>query len=181
MSLKGTESHTQRPHKEAIHNLSPWEKLLVYQNIAQCIRSGHRNCSVTGREMPLKWDWTILAFIYVQWELFPAWSLGFPLRPYTGTGRKPNVSLEDVIRCCPFTQGHSGEFRFLEVFILRFVKTGTPTPISLPNIRSSAVKKLKSTVPCSNFLSNNSGILPILPSSESLRLDLCSNRSSLYQ
>ena len=62
--------------------------------------------------------------------------LVFSLRLYAGTGRKPNVSLEDLIRCCPFSRGHSGEFPFLEVFILRFVKSGTPTPISLPNIRS---------------------------------------------
>ena len=65
-------------------------------------------------------------------------------------------------------------FRFLVVFILRFVKTGTPTPLSFPNIRSDPApyKELNSTVLCSNFLSNNSGILPILPSSESLRFDL---------
>ena len=50
MSLEGTESHTQGPHKEAIHNLSLHEKLLVYYNIAQCMRSGHRNCSVTGEK-----------------------------------------------------------------------------------------------------------------------------------
>ena len=40
------------------------------------------------------------------------------------------------------------------------------------SVGSSAVKKLNATVLFSNFLSNNSGILPILPSSESLRLDL---------
>ena len=45
-----------------------------------------------------------------------------------------NVSLADLIRCCPFTQGHSDVFRFLVVFILRFVKTGTPTLLSFPNI-----------------------------------------------
>ena len=41
-------------------------------------------------------------------------------------------------------------------------------------VGSSAVKKAKpnATVLCSNFLSNNSGILTILSSSESLRLDL---------
>ena len=35
------------------YNLCAREKLLVYYNIAQCMRSGHRNCSATGREMPL--------------------------------------------------------------------------------------------------------------------------------
>ena len=55
--------------------------------------------------------------------------------PCAATKRKPNVSLADLRRCCPFTQGHSGLFHFLVVFILRFVKTGTPTPLS-SNIRS---------------------------------------------
>ena len=42
------------------------------------------------------------------------------------------------------------------------------------SVGSSAVKKAKpnATVLCSNFFSNNSGILTILSSSESLRLDL---------
>ena len=40
------QNQTQRPHKETIHNLSPQEKLLVYNNIAQCMRSCHWNCSV---------------------------------------------------------------------------------------------------------------------------------------
>ena len=94
----------------------------------------------------------------------------FLLRPYAATERKPTVSLADLGRCCPLTQGHSGLFHFLVIFISRFVKTGTPTPLS-SNIRSdpSPQKKLNATVLCSNFLSNNSGILPILPSSESLR------------
>ena len=60
----------------------------------------------------------------------------FLLRPHAKTERKLNVSLADLIRCCPFTQGHSGVFRFLIVFILRFVKTGTPTLLSFPNIQS---------------------------------------------
>ena len=60
----------------------------------------------------------------------------FVLRPYAKTERKLNVSLADLIRCCPFSQGHSGVFRFLEVFILWFVKTGTSTLLSFPNNRS---------------------------------------------
>ena len=69
----------------------------------------------------------------------------FLLRPHAKTERKLNVSLADLIRCCPFTQGHSGVFRFLIVFILRFVKTGTPTLLSFPqySVGSSAVKKAK--------------------------------------
>ena len=52
------------------------------------------------------------------------------------TGRKRNVSLADLIRCCPFSQSrHSGVFRFLVVFILQFVKIGTPTPLSPSNVR----------------------------------------------
>ena len=31
-------------------------------------------------------------------------------------------------------------FRFLVVFNLRFVETGTPTPLSFPNIRSDTAK-----------------------------------------
>ena len=107
------------------------------------------------------------------------------LRPNAATGRKPNVSLAHLIRCCSFTQGHSGVFRLLVVYKLRFLKTGTPTPLSFPNIWSDPepLKMLNSTVLCSNFLSNNSEIVPILPSSESLQLDLsfleAFNRSSL--
>ena len=43
----------------------------------------------------------------------------FLLRPYAAKERKPNVSLADLRRCYPLTQGHSGLFRFLVVFILR--------------------------------------------------------------
>ena len=99
----------------------------------------------------------------------------FVLRPYAATERKPNVNLEELIRCCPFTQGHSGVFRF-QVGSLYFTvckNRYTHSPI-IPqySVGSSALKKAKATVLCSNFLSNKSGILPILPSSESLRLDL---------
>ena len=94
---------------------------------------------------------------------------------YAATERKPNVILADLIRCCLFTQrGSLWRFLLFVVFILRFVKTGTPTLLSFPNIRSdpAAWKKLNATVLCSNFFSNYSGIFLILPSSESLRFDL---------
>ena len=43
------QNHTQGPHKESMHSLiSPQEELLVYYNIARCMRSGHGNCTVTG-------------------------------------------------------------------------------------------------------------------------------------
>ena len=59
------------------------------------------------------------------------------MRPYAATGRKLIVSLTDLMGCCPFTQGHSGVFRFLiGNLILRLVKTGAPTPLTFPNIRS---------------------------------------------
>ena len=58
------------------------------------------------------------------------------MRPYAATGRKLIASLADLMRCCPFTQGHSGASRFLVIFILRLVKTGAPTPLTFPNIRS---------------------------------------------
>ena len=69
----------------------------------------------------------------------------FLLRPYAGTQRKPKVSLADLIRSCLFTQWLMVTLRVLlfVVFILRFVKTGTPTLLSFANIRSSAVKKAK--------------------------------------
>ena len=36
-------------YKESMHSLiSPQEELLVYYNIARCMRSGHGNCTVTG-------------------------------------------------------------------------------------------------------------------------------------
>ena len=56
------QNHTQGPQKETICYIQyytftyifiPQEKLLVNYNIAQCMRSGHRNCSVTRREIPL--------------------------------------------------------------------------------------------------------------------------------
>ena len=110
----------------------------------------------------------------------------FLLRPYAKTERKLNASLAGLIRCCPLTQGHSGArendsllsrvFRFLVVFILRFVKTGTPIALSYhyPIFgRIQRLKKAKCDGFCSNFLSNKSGILPpLLTSNESLRLDL---------
>ena len=47
-----------------------------------------------------------------------------------------NHSLSKLIQAQQyFTQGHSAVFRLLEVFILRFLKTGTPTLLSSPNIR----------------------------------------------
>ena len=47
------------------------------------------------------------------------------------------ISTETVHTMLLFHSGHSGLFRYLVVFILRFVKTGTPTPLSeFPNIRS---------------------------------------------
>ena len=67
----------------------------------------------------------------------------FLLRTFAKTERKLNVSLAYLIRSCPFTQGHSGVFRLLIVFILRFVKTGTPTLLSFPDIRSDPA-------PCKN-------------------------------
>ena len=49
------QNHMQGLKKKlyTIYNLSPQEKLLLYYNITQCMRSDHRKCSVTGREMPL--------------------------------------------------------------------------------------------------------------------------------
>ena len=49
-------THTQGPKKRNyIHTIYPPKKnyLIVFFNIAQGMRSGHRNCNVTGREMPL--------------------------------------------------------------------------------------------------------------------------------
>ena len=135
----------------------------VWSQELQCYRT--RNAS----KVRLKY-----AFIYVQWELLSVWSLGFLLRPYTATVRKPNASLADQTRRCPFTQRHSGVFRLLVVFILRFVRQVHPLLYHSPIFGriQRRKKKLNWTVPCSNFLSNNSGIVPILLSSESLRLDL---------
>ena len=60
-----------------------------FYNIAQCMRSGHRNCSVSGREMPLKKDWRILDVIYVQRDLFPVWPQDF----YWYRTQRPNTML----------------------------------------------------------------------------------------
>ena len=54
------------------------------------------------------------------------------------------MSLADLIQCYPFTHGHFGVFPYLVIFILQFVKTGTPTPF-IPQylVAPSAVKKAK--------------------------------------
>ena len=65
----------------------------------------------------------------------------FLLRPHAKTERKLNVSLADLIRCCPFTQGHSGVFRFLIVFIKKRYTHSFIIP--LYSVGSSALKKAK--------------------------------------
>ena len=107
MQLEGRELHTRRGLKKklcSIYNLSPQEKLLVFFNIAECMRSGHRNCSVTEREKPLSFKTEVYLLLSMLSENC-LWSdlKDFLLRPYAATERKPNVSLADLIRCCPFT------------------------------------------------------------------------------
>ena len=65
-------------------------------------------------------------------------SLGSLLKPYAAMGRKDNVSLTDLNTdtMLPF---HSGVSRFLIVFILPFVVTGTPTPLSFPKIANLVI------------------------------------------
>ena len=90
----------------------------VWLQQLQCYRT--RNVSV------LRLKYTCFYLCSVRIVYGPMFRI-FSLRPYAKTERKLNVSLADIIRCCPFTQGHSGLFCLLVVFILRFVKTGTPT------------------------------------------------------
>ena len=91
----------------------------------------------------------------VQWELSLVWSSGF---------------FNETVRS-PFTQGHSGVFRLFGSLYFTVCKNRYTHSLIIPqySVGSSAVKKAKRD---GSFLSNNSGILPILPSSESLRLDL---------
>ena len=133
-----------------------------------------RNCSVAGWEMPLKWDWSILAFIHVQWELFPVWSLGFLLRPYTATGRKSNVSLVDLIYNVALLLGSLWRVWLFGSFYFTVCKNRYTHSFIIPqySVRSSAVKRAQLDCSLFKFLLNNSGILPILPGSESLPLDL---------
>ena len=99
----------------------------VWSQELQCYRT--RNASLVG----LKYTCFYLCLVRIV--------SGLIFRIFTAE-IKPNVSLADIRRCCPFTQGHSGVFRFLVVFILRFVKTGNPTPLS-SNIRSDPEPKAK--------------------------------------
>ena len=57
-------THTQGPKKKLYtYNLSPQEKLLVFFNIAQCMRSGHRNFSLT--ELRLKYTYFYLCSVRI--------------------------------------------------------------------------------------------------------------------
>ena len=69
----------------------------------------------------------------------------FLLRPYAATERKLNVSLADLIRCCPFTQGHSVVFRFIGSLYFMVCKDRYTHSLIIPqySVGSSAVKKAK--------------------------------------
>ena len=110
------------------------------------MRSGHRNCKLPDEKcLSCKTE------VYLLLSMFSENCLrsdlhDFLLRPYAATERKPNVNLAELIRCCPFTQGHSGVFRF-QVGSLYFTvckNRYTHSPI-IPqySFGSSALKKLK--------------------------------------
>ena len=69
----------------------------------------------------------------------------FLLRPYAATERKPNVSLADLVRCCPLTQGHSGVFRFYGSLYFTVCENRYNQSLIIPqySVGSSAVKKAK--------------------------------------
>ena len=69
----------------------------------------------------------------------------FLLRPHAKTERKLNVSLADLIRCCPFTQGHSVVFRFIGSLYFMVCKDRYTHSLIIPqySVGSSAVKKAK--------------------------------------
>ena len=106
-------NHTRRGLTKRVYTIYPpkTEKLLVNYN-----RLLNAWGLVTGTAvLPDEKCLSSKTEVYLLLSIFSEKPLGFLLRPYAATGRKPNVSLADLIRCCPFTQGHSGVFRFLVV------------------------------------------------------------------
>ena len=138
------------------------------------MRSAHRNCSVTLREMPPKYDWSILTFIYVQWELFPVWYLGFLLRPYAATGRKSNVSLADLMYNVAFSLGSLWRVSLFGSFYFTVCKNRYTHSLIIPqySVGSSAVKRAKLDGSLFKFFVEQFGNPSNTSSSESLRLNL---------
>ena len=106
----------------------------------QCYRT--RNASQVLK------DWSILAFVHVQWELFPVWSLGFLLRPYAATGRKSNVSLAYLIYNVTLSLGSLRRVSLFGSFYLSVCKnryTHSHSLVRVPqySVGSSAVKRAK--------------------------------------
>ena len=182
--MEGTESHlgaSQRNYKET-QFISPRKITCVFYHCSmhevwsqelQCYRT--RNASLVGLKYTCFYPCSVRI---VSGQIFRI----FLPRPYAARERKPNISLDDLRRCCPLTQGHSA-WLFSLFGSLYFTVCKNRYTHSL--IIHRRLKKLNATVLGSNFLSNNSGILPILPSSESLRLALSFfeifNRSFLKQ
>ena len=52
--LEGTKSHARASQRNYTQFIPLRKITCVYYNVAQCMRSAHRNCSVTLREMPPK-------------------------------------------------------------------------------------------------------------------------------
>ena len=93
------------------------------------------------------------------------------------TGRKPNVSLAHLIRCCPFSQGHASLWHVSLIGSLYFMvfKNRYTHSLIIPqySVGSSAVKKAKLDSSLFKFfVEQYLGIVPILPSSRSLGSDL---------
>ena len=91
------------------------------------------------------------------------------MRPYAATGRKHNVSLASLI--------HSGSLWRVSLFgSLNFTvcKNRYTRSLIIPqySVGSNAVKKAKLDGSLFNFLSKNPGILPVLPTNESLSMFL---------
>ena len=143
-------NHTQGPHKETIHNyIIPPRKnylcipilLKAWGLVTGTAALPDEKCLLSKIEVYL-----LLSAVFSEnclWsDLYDFWP--FYWDRTQRRGETLNVSLADLIRYCPFTQGHSGVFRFLIVSILRFVKTGTHSVI-IPqdSVGFSAVKKAK--------------------------------------
>ena len=83
------------------------------------------------------------------------WCLGFLLRPYAATGRKSDVSLADLIRCCLFTQWLRLTLACFAFCSLYFTvcKNRYTHPFLIPqySVGSSAVKRAKLDVSLFKF------------------------------
>ena len=148
MQLEGTESHlgaSQRNYKET-QFISPRKITCVFYHCSmhevwsqelQCYRT--RNASLVGLKYTCFYPCSVRI---VSGQIFRI----FLPRPYAARERKPNISLDDLRRCCPLTQGHSAWlFSLFGSLYFTVCKNRYTHSLIIPqySVVSSAVKRTK--------------------------------------